>query len=108
MAMDDTVPRDIARDKKAELAIQLGQLEHQVTSLTATNIDHAAVINTALDLLGHCSDAYKHAPEATRRDLNQAYFERIWLDSADGTPAITSAEQTEIIELIAAAERKPE
>ncbi len=94
--------------KQATLAIQLSQLKHQMTSLTSTNIDHAKVINTALDLLGRCSDAYKYAPEATRRDLNQAYFERILLDSTDGEPIIKSAEQTEIIELIATAEQKPE
>lgn len=108
LAMDGTVPRDIAREKQTTLAIQLSQLKHQMTSLTATNIDNAEVINTALDLLGRCSDVYENAPEATRRDLNQAYFERMLLDSTDGEPIIKSAELAEIIELIATAEQRPE
>jgi site-specific DNA recombinase len=100
LAMDGTVPRDIARDKQQALATHLGQLEHQQASLDATSIDHTATLQGALDILGRCADAYEKAPHQLRRDFNQACFERILLDEADGEPTIKSAEQTDIAAIL--------
>ncbi|WP_166654998.1 recombinase family protein [Mycobacterium sp. BK086] len=107
LAMDGTVPRDIARDKQQVLASTLGQLEHQQGSLQATSVDQNAAYDAVLDILGKCAEAYERVPDALRRDFNQACFERILVDETDGEPLINRADRTDVIEILTTATVTP-
>ena len=100
LAMDGTVPRDIAREKQQALANMLGQLEHQKASLDATSVDHAAVVDAALHILGHCAEGYEKASQTLRRDFNQACFDRVLVDEFDGQPIIATTEKTTFADIM--------
>lgn len=99
LAMDGTVPRDIARDKQTALASQLAQIEQQQTLLNSAAIDYATMIEKVLRIISQCATAYAQAPGNLRRDFNQAFFERIILDTSEKQP-MASAKHTELFEII--------
>jgi hypothetical protein len=100
------VPGDIAREKQAELAQQLGTVQAQRAKLTRTSTEHEAVIRDATALLPHCGEAYRRGDDTLRRDYNQAWFEQVLVDSDRGQPMVTSVTRTGLFEGLHEAEIK--
>lgn len=104
LAMDDAVPLDIAKEEQAKLARQLSQLTMQRQNLTETDADHARTVEDALALIERCGDAYAESSPQNRRELNQAWFERIVVDVEDDAPIVTAADATETVEILSTAQ----
>jgi len=106
-AMEEVVPRDIAKAKQDELAAQLRQAEAQLARFGSNASDHAQVIRAALGLIADCGEAYRSADDTTRRAYNQAWFEGLYLDH--GAPGVitTRPERSEIIEAVQTATVRP-
>lgn len=64
----------------AELAS--GKSELAVASANLTDLENQ--LARALTAAGHCSDAYHEAPPAVRRQYNQGFFEKLYIDE-DGS-----------------------
>jgi DNA invertase Pin-like site-specific DNA recombinase len=107
-AFEGAVPGDIAREKQAELAQQLATIQTQRARLTKTSAEHEAVIRDATALLPHCGEAYRRGDDQLRRDYNQAWFERVLVDSEQGQTKVTSVTRTELFEALHRAEVRTE
>ncbi|MDQ1734155.1 MAG: site-specific recombinase [Pseudonocardiales bacterium] len=99
-AMEESVPRDIAKQKQDELAAQLATAEEQLKRLDTAAGDHERLITAATELVANCARAYEEADDITRRAYNQAWFERICLDMTDPTTVVTAVTRTEVIDAI--------
>ena len=99
-AMAETVPDDIAREKQADLGQQLAAAEQQRAKLQLTSATHEVVIRHATELLIHCDTAYAKAPEAVRRDFNQAWFTHLKFKTEDGHPTLATVERSEWAEAL--------
>lgn len=76
----DAIPLDLMKSEQARIAKGLSAAEARLTALNAsydTVVDNA---QQALDLAGDCGRAYAEAPDAVRRALNQALFERLYVE----------------------------
>jgi hypothetical protein len=106
-AMAETVPDDIAREKQAGLGQQLAAAQQQRAKLQITTATHEVVIRHATDLLTHCDTAYPKAPEALRRDFNQAWFTHLKFKMEDGQPKLTTVQRSDWAEALHTATESP-
>lgn len=100
LAMDGSVPRDIARDKQSVLSKQLDQLEGHLAVFDQSSVDMSAAIVAVTSLLSRCGAAYEAASGPIRRDYNQAWFERINLNVDEFEVVHTEADATDFIEAL--------
>lgn len=107
-AMAGTVPDDIARDKQQELGHQLAAAQTQRAQLGLTAGKHEAAIRSATALLPTCGVAYQRGGDALRRDYNQAWFDKLYLDDEDGQPRVARADRTDLLQALHTAEVQPE
>jgi site-specific DNA recombinase len=106
-AMEEAVPRDIAKAKQDELAAQLGQAEEQLARHGTTAIEHEQLIRAVTDLISDCGRAYEEASDTTRRAYNLAWFDHIYID-ADAPGVVTARpERTEVVQAFKTATVRP-
>ena len=106
-AMAETVPDDNARENQADLAQQLAAVQQQRAKLQITSATHEVVIRHVLELITHCDAAYAKAPEALRRDFNQAWFTHLEFKMEDGQPKLTTVERSDWAEALHTATEQP-
>src|SRR5262249_3398484 len=85
-----------AREKQTELSTQLATVQSQRAKLAKTGAEHEGVIRDATALLPPCGEAYRRGDDTLRRDYNQAWFEKILVDSDQGQPKVTGVTRTEL------------
>ncbi len=106
-AMEEAVPRDIAKLKQDELAGHLAQAEEAINRHGTTTLEHEQLIRALTDLIVDCGQTYERADDATRRSYNQAWFERIYLDQ-DAPGSVTARpERTEPVRAVRSATVRP-
>jgi len=106
-AMEEVLPRDIAKAKQEELATQLAQTEAGLARFGSNTAEHAELIRIAISLIADCGEAYRSADDTTRRAYSQAWFERLYLDQDAPGVITTRPEHTEIVEAIQTATVRP-
>jgi site-specific DNA recombinase len=106
-AMAETVPDDIAREKQADLGQQLAAAQQQRAKLQLTSATHEVVIRHATELLILCDTAYAKAPEALRRDFNQAWFTHLKFNMENGHPTLTTVQRSDWAEALHTATEEP-
>jgi site-specific DNA recombinase len=99
-AMDESVPRDIARTKQQALAGQLQQAESQLGRLGIVQADHAVLITAATKLASDVARAYQDSSDSDRRMYNQAWFDGLHLDLEGGQTIVARADRTEVPEAL--------
>jgi len=85
------VPLDLLKQEQTRISSRLSVLTQR---LDGANTEHARVqtnLQTCIAHLNDCHAAYLHAPPTVRRQLNQAFFDKIYVDE-DGTVRFDLAE----------------
>ncbi len=59
------------------------RLESRLKSLEADAEEAEKIITVALDLAEDCGNAYRHAPEQLKRELNKTFFTKILVHETD-------------------------
>ena len=83
---DDAVPRDVLKTEMQRLTAEIGQAEAELASAQTSLLELEGQLDRALHVAEHCSKMYEPAPKAIRRQINQGFFEKLYLDE-DGTVA---------------------
>ncbi len=73
------VPADILKTEMHRLTAELASAESELTTASANLSDLEMQLKRALAAAGHCADAYQQAPAAIRRQLNQGFFEKLFI-----------------------------
>lgn len=87
MAMDGSVPSDIAREKQEHLARRLASLEAELEAMKAAGVDTQTALNQVLDLLSAPGRTYRNLDAGLRRTYNQAWFQWLYVDAIVDDPA---------------------
>ncbi len=82
-----------------QLSDQLLAAESALSQLSVSQDSHEATLNAVLDLAERCGAAYCQSDASGRRDYNQAWFERLYLDADDdySEPSVTKVTRTPVI-----------
>jgi len=98
LAMDGSVPSDIAREKQQQLSDQLLSAESALERITNVEQTHEDLLRSLLSLIDRCDEAYKRSDKAGRRDYNQAWFRRLDIDCDDDTtPVVSHVDHTPLL-----------
>jgi hypothetical protein len=81
LATDAKLPRDKIHARLRRIQIDRERAEEGLKETGQQLAVGAEVLQTYLRLLEHPAELYQHATEDGRRDLNQAFFERLYLDN---------------------------
>lgn len=93
LAVDGLVPRDKIRARLSQIQVQRTKAEAGLSLTSEKLAVGARLLQQYLDLMEDPAGLYGEATDSIRRDLNEASFERLWLDE-DGvqddekTPAV--------------------
>jgi DNA invertase Pin-like site-specific DNA recombinase len=84
-----------------KIRTRLTKLQAQRKTLTTRRGDNdehlrrgAAVLQVQLDLLRNPGELYRQLPDAARRQLNQAFYERLYVDDDGGDIQVTAQDYT--------------
>ncbi len=80
LAADGSLPQGKIRSKLNHIQVQRAKAQAGLVNTTEQLEVGAAVLHDALELLRDPADAYANAPDSVRRTLNQAFYERFYLD----------------------------
>lgn len=86
------IPGDLLASEMKRLTRALAEADAQIATAKATNADVEATLAQALAAASHCERAYLSATEPIRRQINQGFFEKLFIGE-DGT--VKRAELTE-------------
>ena len=86
MALQGTVPNDIAREKQEHLARRLASMEAELGAMSAAGVDTEGSLNTVLDLMSAPHRTYRDLDFGLRRTYNQAWFTWIDVDAESDDP----------------------
>ena len=106
LAMNDTVPADIVREKQSQLARQLATIEAELTAAAKAGVDTTRVLDAVIDLIAEPGPLYQELTDTARRTYNLAWFTKIYIDTEDDptpnttTGATAHAERTPFAEAI--------
>ena len=74
------VPLDLLKREQDRLADRLGHLQRRLAETTSQLDSVDANLTVCLRLLTNCQAAYGAAPDPIRRQLNQAFFTKLYVD----------------------------
>ncbi|WP_093089764.1 hypothetical protein [Pseudonocardia oroxyli] len=92
----DAVPGTVFKKEMARLTDEMVATERQVDTSRKQLADVEQILEDALTVAANCSLHYQAAPDFVRRQINQGFFDKIWI-SEDG-----SVERYELTEPFAA------
>ncbi|GAB2991914.1 recombinase [Amycolatopsis acidiphila] len=86
------VPQDLLASEMQRLTRALVEIEAEIKAAKTTATDVEATLRQALAAARHCEQAYLTAPDQIKRQINQGFFEKLFIGE-DGT--VVRAELTE-------------
>ena len=86
------VPLDLLREEMERLTREISEAERLASSASATVDQLEATLRQALAVAVHCHEQYQQAPPHLRRQINQGFFTKLFVDQ-DGS--VERAELTE-------------
>ena len=89
---DGAVPSDLLKSEMDRLTRAMADAEREATYARAELADVEQLLEQALAVAGSCWLHYQAAPAKIRRQMNQGFFEKLWIGQ-DGT--VIKAELTE-------------
>ena len=78
---NDAIPLELMKSEQAGITKQLAAIESQIKLHGAEFTFVLENLEKALELLEDCGTTYKMAPDHIKRLMNQAIFEKLWVDS---------------------------
>jgi site-specific DNA recombinase len=85
---EGAIPKDMLKDEMQRLTAEVGSAERELTAASASVTDLENQLTRALTIAGHCSNAYQEAAPAIRRQLNQGFFEKLYIDEDGDVQAV--------------------
>lgn len=67
---------------------------------TFAGTEQETAIRTATELLPMCGEVHRRANDSLRRDYNQAWFDKLYVDSHDDHPSVSDTERTELFQIL--------
>jgi site-specific DNA recombinase len=98
LATDDELPREKIRARLRKIAIDRQRTNEQLSATEDQLGLGAEALKTQLGLLSDPQGLYRQAPDDSRRQLNQAFFERLYLDERGVTDSVPTAPLAEIVD----------
>ncbi len=86
LAADDAMPKEKIRTRLRKIRIARASVEEQLAATTAELTVGVEVLKQALELITNPKQLYETSTDDVRRHLNQAFYERMYLD-VDGVRA---------------------
>ena len=86
------IPQDLLASEMKRLTRELAAADTEIKAAQVSTADVEATLNQALIAASHCEQAYLIAPDHVKRQINQGFFEKLFIDE-DGT--VERAEMTE-------------
>jgi site-specific DNA recombinase len=86
------IPQDLLASEMQRFTRELAQAEAEIKAAKTTNAKVEQTLAAALQAAAHCQTTYLHAPGNIRRQINQGFFEKLFI-SEDGQ--VERAEFTE-------------
>jgi site-specific DNA recombinase len=86
------IPQDLLASEMKRLTRALAEADSEIAAAKTTTADVEATLDNALAAASHCETAYLTAPDTVRRQINQGFFARLFINE-DGT--VVRAELTE-------------
>ena len=80
LVADGTLPTAKARTKLTKIKQERERLRDQVTEADSQLALGIELVGLALDMLSQPQEAYRQAPDGGRRQLNQAFYEKMYVD----------------------------
>ncbi len=80
------IPEDLLASEMKRLTRQLAAADGEIKAAQATTADIEATLDRALAAASHCEVAYLSAPNPIRRQINQGFFEKLYI-AEDGSVA---------------------
>jgi site-specific DNA recombinase len=87
--LDGVIPLDLYRTEQTDITRRTTTILQGIAVAEATLSTLESNLSRALELAENCYEAYLRAPDSIRRQFNQAFFERIFVD-VDEDVAISS------------------
>ena len=81
---EGAVPKDMLKTEMQRLTVEVGSAERELAVSSASLVELENQLGRALTIAGHCAEAYQQAPPAIRRQLNQGFFQKLYI-SEDGS-----------------------
>jgi site-specific DNA recombinase len=78
----DAIPLDLLKTEQTRIGRDIANAETRLAALEGDFTAAEANLTKALALVQDCHRAYLDAPEKTRRQFNQAFFERLLIDDS--------------------------
>ena len=77
---NDAIPITLLKKEQSKLDKQLAVIEHDIKAYDATFEEVTEKISLAFDLIEDCGNTYRMANDNIKRLMNQALFEKIWIE----------------------------
>ncbi len=90
------VPQEVLADEMTRFTRELAAIDGEVKAAKASTTAVEATLELALTAAANCQTAYLTAPDHIKRQINQGFFHKLWIDE-DG-----SVERAELTEPFAA------
>lgn len=87
-----SVPQDLLAEEMKRLTKAMAAADREIANAKTTTTEVEAVLEAALKVASRCETAYQSAPSHIRRQINQGFFEKLFIDE-DGQ--VERAELTE-------------
>ena len=94
----DAIPLDMLKTEQERVAREMERAGQLLTGASARFEDMETVLQGAVELAGSCSDAYLLADDATRRQFNQAFFEKVYVHQDKVTRADFKGVMKELVD----------
>ena len=96
--LNDAIPLNLLKKEQKSLSKQLVAIEHEIRLRAATFDDAYTNLTLVLNMLQDCGKMYRSAPDHIKRLLNQAIFNRVWIDEDGRTDPELSSVCGEIVD----------
>ncbi len=73
------IPEDLLATEMQRLTRQLAEADHEIRSAQSTTADIEQTLSEALHAAEQCPAAYLSAPDKIRRQINQGFFEKLYI-----------------------------
>ncbi len=78
--LSGVIPAELYAEEQGRITVLNASLKDRVGAADASSEDVAANLEAALFLAEHCYEAYRRASDVVRRQFNQAFFVRLYID----------------------------
>ena len=85
--LSGVIPSELYAEEQERISARSAALSERIASSDVQTVDVEANVESAICLAEHCHEAYTRASDSVRRQFNEAFFSRLYIDErgvADG------------------------